>query len=71
MSEQPSGTPEEFGVLSNDSSQQLFSIAKLLDVDVIDKSSLRLCMKLLDEGIDPQRLAHSVKKIKHETSQVI
>lgn len=38
-------------------------IAELLQVNSLDSTSLQLCAKLLDQGVDPVRLAQAIKKI--------
>lgn len=43
-------------------------LAKLLHIDEIDENALRICIKLIDQGVDPQSLAESIRRIKHEST---
>lgn len=45
-------------------------MAKTLGVQGIDESTLHLCVILLDQGVDPSRLASSIKKINNETKMM-
>lgn len=42
-------------------------LAKLLQIAEIDDSTLQLCVKLLDQGVDPEALAHHIVSINKET----
>lgn len=46
-------------------------LAKMLDVKEIDESTLQLCIKLLDQGVDPKVLATSITKIRNETESIM
>lgn len=46
----------------------LNDIAKIVNVRGIDASTLTLCYKLLDEGVDPRKLAEKIKDIQKEIS---
>lgn len=46
----------------------LNDLSKLLKVHGIDESTLMLCYKLLDEGVDPRKLAEKIKDIQKEIS---
>ncbi|CUM64747.1 uncharacterized protein PRCAT00002358001 [Priceomyces carsonii] len=43
----------------------------IFNVQGIDKTTLQLCFKLIDQGIDPQSLATAILKIQDETRSVI
>lgn len=55
--------------LTNTMSQpsQFAELAALLNVTEIENSTLQLCAKLLDQGIDPTRLARAIKSIQAQT----
>lgn len=42
-------------------------LARLLGV-ALDEPTLRLCLKLLDEGASPQELSHSIARILSEVN---
>lgn len=46
----------------------VLELAKLLQVNTIDESTLQLCIKLLDEGVNPEKLAKHILTIKKETN---
>lgn len=46
-------------------------LARMLDIKDIDDSTLQLCMKLLDQGVDPKLLADSISKIRNETASIM
>lgn len=52
---------------SIDTNALLAELARILNVTEIDDSTLQLCVKLMDQGVDPQRLATAIKNIKKET----
>lgn len=52
---------------ANDTNTLLAEIARILNVTDIDDSTLQLCVKLMDQGVDPQKLATAIKNIKKET----
>lgn len=45
-------------------------LARLLNVN-IDDSTLHLCIKLIDEGVDPKVLSSSLVRILKETNSVM
>lgn len=56
----------------NETSNDLVvELAGLLGVRSIDPNTLKLCIKLLDEGVNPEMLATSITRIKKEASLVI
>ncbi|CCG21875.1 hypothetical protein CORT_0B01560 [Candida orthopsilosis Co 90-125] len=54
--------------MSTTPNEILNDISKLLKVRGIDESTLSLCYKLLDEGVDPRKLAEKIKDIQKEIS---
>lgn len=56
--------------MSNNANTLITDLARLLNIGEIDDSTLQLCIKLLDEGVDPQVLALSIQKIKSETRSI-
>lgn len=55
----------------NDSANELvISLSKLLGIE-IDDSMLQLCVKLLDQGVDPEVLAKSISNIRNETESAM
>lgn len=56
---------------STDTNKLLAEIARILNVTEIDDSTLQLCVKLMDQGVDPQKLATAIKNIKKETSSAV
>lgn len=48
-------------------SMQFAELAALLNVASIDSTTLQLCAKLLDQGVDPTRLAQAIKSIRAQT----
>lgn len=55
--------------LSNLNSNVL-ELAKLLKINAIDETMLLLCIKLLDEGVDPKVLAQHINSINAETKAI-
>lgn len=53
------------------SNNLLIEIARLLRIDEIDDTTLQLCVKLLDLGVDPELLAHQIVSINKETKSVL
>lgn len=51
--------------------QLILELASLLQVDAIDESALHLCIKLINEGIDPEKLARHILTIRKETSSIV
>lgn len=54
----------------NSPNSLMIDLAKLLNVN-IDETTLQLCIKLLDQGVDPLQLADSINKVNNETSLVL
>lgn len=52
---------------STDSNALVAELARILNVTEIDASTLQLCTKLMDQGVDPRKLASAIKSIKRET----
>lgn len=50
----------------SDANTQIIELAKIMGVD-IDSTTLNLCIRLIDEGVDPQELARCIVQIKRET----
>lgn len=48
--------------------QLINQMAKAMGVE-IDDYILKICIKLLDQGIDPAKLASSIKKVYNETDR--
>ncbi|ODV77804.1 uncharacterized protein CANTADRAFT_35971, partial [Suhomyces tanzawaensis NRRL Y-17324] len=46
-------------------------LARILNVTEIDESTLQLCIKLLDLGIDPETLALKIKSVNQETQTAL
>lgn len=46
----------------------VLDLARLLHVDDINEATLQLCFRLIDQGVDPKKLAESIGKIKKEIS---
>ncbi|WEJ96411.1 hypothetical protein PSN45_003950 [Yamadazyma tenuis] len=46
-------------------------LVRLLNVDEVDDVTLQLCIKLLDQGVDPKQLARDILSIKNETTSAI
>lgn len=57
--------------MSYNPNELIAELAKLLDIKEIDEPTLQLCIKLIDEGVDPQALAESILKINKETRSVL
>lgn len=53
------------------SNDLMIELAELLGVKSIDPNTLKLCIKLLDEGVNPEILAKSITRIKKEANLVI
>ncbi|KAI5965824.1 uncharacterized protein KGF55_001187 [Candida pseudojiufengensis] len=53
---------------NNSSNEILNNLARLLGIEGIDDTTLALCYKLLDEGVDPKILAEKIKDIQKETT---
>lgn len=53
------------------SSSLLVELADLLNIKEIDDTTLQVCIKLIDQGIDPQQLATYIMKINDETRSVL
>ncbi|SGZ50424.1 CIC11C00000001143 [Sungouiella intermedia] len=53
-----------------DTNTLLAELARILNVTDIDASTLQLCTKLIDQGVDPKKLASAIKNIKNETQSV-
>lgn len=49
----------------------LVELADLLNIKEIDDTTLQVCIKLIDQGIDPQQLANYILKINNETRSVL
>lgn len=56
---------------TRDANSLIAELAKILGISEIDEPTLQLCVKLLDQGIDPGKLAESIKKINTETRSVM
>lgn len=50
-------------------SNPIADLARLLNVN-IEESTLQLCIKLIDEGVDPKALSSSIVRILKETDSV-
>lgn len=48
--------------------QLIIELAKTLNVSEIDDTTLQLCVKLIDQGVDPKQLAEHIIRIKRETA---
>ncbi|KAL6450197.1 hypothetical protein SBY92_002130 [Candida maltosa Xu316] len=46
-------------------------LARLMNCVELDDTVLQLCMKLLDQGVNPQQLAKQILAIKKETNSVL
>lgn len=57
--------------LNESSNDLVIQLAELLGVGSIDSNTLKLCIKLLDEGVNPEILATSITRMKKEASLVI
>lgn len=53
-----------------DTNALVAELARLLNISEIDDSTLQLCVKLMDQGVDPKKLATAIKNIKKETQAV-
>lgn len=49
----------------------IIELAQLLNITEIDDATLQVCIKLIDQGIDPQQLAAYILKINNETRSVL
>lgn len=49
----------------------IVELAALLNITEIDNATLQVCIKLIDQGIDPQQLANYILKINNETRSAI
>lgn len=49
----------------------IIELAQLLNITEIDDATLQVCIKLIDQGIDPQQLAVYILKINNETRSVL
>mgnify|MGYP001027149947 CR=1 FL=1 len=54
--------------MSQNSNQIVLELSKLLNIDQLDEATLQLCIKLLDEGVDPEMLATKIIQLKKEIS---
>lgn len=54
-----------------DANGMVLEMASILGVTEIDESTLQLCIKLLDQGVDPKVLASQILKIKSETDMIM
>lgn len=54
-----------------DANGLVLEMARILGVNEIDESTLQLCIKLLDQGVDPKQLASQIIKIKSETDLIM
>lgn len=59
------------GNSQTNSNRLLVEVADLLNIKEIDDSTLQVCIKLIDQGIDPQQLASYILKINNETRSVL
>ena len=53
------------------SNSLIIELANLLSIKEIDDTTLQVCIKLIDQGIDPQQLATYILKINNETRSVL
>ena len=53
------------------SNRLYIELADLLNIKEIDDTTLQVCIKLIDQGIDPQQLATYILKINNETRSVL
>lgn len=51
---------------AGDSQLLIVKLARLLNVDDLDPTTIQLCVRLLDEGIDPKVLAKQIQEISKE-----
>ncbi|KAG2735837.1 hypothetical protein G9P44_002051 [Scheffersomyces stipitis] len=49
----------------------IINLAKILNINEIDESSLQLCIKMIDHGVDPKQLAQKILEINSETKSVL
>lgn len=49
----------------------IIELAQLLNITEIDDATLQVCIKLIDQGIDPEQLAAYILKINNETRSVL
>lgn len=54
---------------ARDANSLVADLARSLNVD-IDEHTLQLCVKLMDLGVDAQKLASAIKSIRRETQAV-
>ena len=54
-----------------DPNVMISELARLMNCIELDDTVLQLCVKLLDEGVDPNQLANQIIAIKKETNSVL
>lgn len=54
-----------------DPNVMISELARLMNCIELDDTVLQLCVKLLDEGVDPNQLANQIIAIKKEINSVL
>lgn len=54
-----------------DPNSMIAELARLMNCVQLDETVLQLCIKLLDEGANPQKLAKHILAIKKETNSIL
>lgn len=52
---------------SLEANELVVQLARLLHVLEIDEPTIQLCVRLLDQGVNPTELANAIKSINRET----